>query len=68
MARALQRLCRRNGKPGKNGTTRLTITQSEIATAAGASRQRVNLELKRLQTLGLIKLGYGETVIMTNKL
>lgn len=65
---ALRRLGRRNGEARKDGTTRLKVTQNEIATAAGASRQRVHLELKRLQTQGLISLGYGEIVIKTDKL
>lgn len=65
---ALRRLCRRNGEPDKNGMTRLKITQGEIATAAGASRQRVHLELRRLQAQGLISLGYGEIIIKTDKL
>lgn len=65
---ALRRLARRNGEPGKAGTTRLKVTQGELATAAGASRQRVHLELKRLEALGLIDLGYGQVIIKTDKL
>jgi CRP-like cAMP-binding protein len=65
---ALRRLARRNGEPDKAGTTRLKVTQSELATAAGASRQRVHLELKRLESLGLIDLGYGQVIIKTDRL
>jgi CRP/FNR family cyclic AMP-dependent transcriptional regulator len=65
---ALRRLARRNGEPDTSGSTKLKVTQDELATAAGASRQRVHLELKRLQSLGLISLGYGEIVIKTDKL
>lgn len=65
---ALRRLARRNGEPGKDGTTRLKVTQGELATAAGASRQRVHLELKSLQAQGLIDLGYGQVIIKTDKL
>lgn len=65
---ALRRLARRNGEPGEAGTTRLKVTQGELATAAGASRQRVHLELKRLEALGLVDLGYGQVVIKTDKL
>jgi CRP/FNR family cyclic AMP-dependent transcriptional regulator len=65
---ALRRLARRNGEPGKAGTTKLKVTQGELATAAGASRQRVHLELKRLQSMGLIDLGYGSVTIKTDKL
>jgi CRP-like cAMP-binding protein len=65
---ALRRLARRNGEPGREGTTRLKVTQGELATAAGASRQRVHIELKRLESLGLIDLGYGQVIIKTDKL
>lgn len=65
---ALRRLARRNGELGKAGTTLLKVTQSELATATSASRQRVHLELKRLESMGLIDLGYGQVTIKTNKL
>lgn len=65
---ALRRLARRNGEPGAAGTTTLRVTQGELAAAAGASRQRVHLELKRLQAQGLIDLGYGLITIKNDKL
>jgi CRP-like cAMP-binding protein len=65
---ALRRLARRNGEPGQAGTTLLKVTQDELATATSASRQRVHLELKRLQAMGLIDLGYGQVIIKTDKL
>ena len=54
--------------PGATGITRLKVTQGELADAAGASRQRVHLELKRLESLDLIELGYGQVIIKTDKL
>jgi CRP-like cAMP-binding protein len=65
---ALRRLARRNGERDKKGITRLKVTQGELADAAGASRQRVHLELKRLESLDLIELGYGQVIIKTDKL
>jgi CRP-like cAMP-binding protein len=65
---ALRRLARRNGESDGKGTTLLKVTQAELATAAGASRQRVHLELKRLESLGLIALGYGSVTIKTDQL
>jgi CRP/FNR family transcriptional regulator, cyclic AMP receptor protein len=65
---ALRRLARRNGEPSKTGVTLLKVTQGELATATSASRQRVHLELKRLEAMGLIELGYGQVIIKTNRL
>ena len=65
---ALGRLARSNGEPSKTGAILLKLTQGELATATGASRQRVHLELKRLEAMGLIELGYGQVIIKTNRL
>ncbi len=65
---ALRRLVRRYGEAGLAGTTRLKVTQSELSAAAGASRQRVHLELKRLESVGLIELGYGQIIVKTHLL
>lgn len=65
---ALRRLARRSGEPSKTGVTLLKVTQGELATATSASRQRVHLELKRLEAMGLIELGYGQVIIKTNRL
>jgi len=37
----------------------LQITQQELSYLVGLSRQRVNMALQRLQTLGLIRIEYG---------
>lgn len=65
---ALRRLARRNGELDATGATRIKVTQAELATAAGASRQRVHLELKQLQASGLIDLGYGLITVKTDRL
>ena len=38
--------------------TLLRISQGDLAAAVGASRQRVNTELRKLQAEGKIRLGY----------
>ena len=40
----------------------------EVATAAGASRHRVHLELRYLQAQRLFRLSFGKIVIKTDKL
>ncbi len=65
---ALARLARQHGQPGKGGTIRLKITQSDLATAAAGSRQRVHLELMRLQSQGVVELGYGTILVRPSKL
>ena len=61
---ALSRLAVRNGKVNDSGETVLDVTQADMAKAAGASRQRVHLELQRLQALGVISLGYGSITVL----
>ncbi len=65
---ALERLARQHGQPAKGGMLRLKITQSDLATAAAGSRQRVHLELMRLQSLGVVELGYGSILVRLSKL
>ncbi len=61
---ALQRLAQRQGQAAADGSLRLKITQSELADAAGASRQRVHLVLQQLQQQGRIRLGYGWVTLL----
>ncbi|TDM09027.1 MAG: hypothetical protein C4K60_06645 [Ideonella sp. MAG2] len=56
---ALRRLALHNGRPSAQGQVTLAVTQSDMAKAASASRQRVHLELQKLQRAGVISLGYG---------
>ena len=55
---ALQHFAQRNGEPLPEGRVRLLLTQEDLARAVDASRQRVNQALKRLQTQGMVELGY----------
>lgn len=54
---ALQRLATYHGIPVPGGI-KLRVSQSDIARAVAASRQRVNIQLQRLQHRGLIRLEY----------
>lgn len=55
---ALRHLAQINGEAEGPGCYGLAISQADIAAAVGASRQRVNAELRMLERDGLIKLGY----------
>lgn len=61
---ALRRLARSQAQPDGAGGLRLHLTQAELATAAGASRQRVHLALQQLQTSGQVRLGYGTVTLL----
>jgi len=63
VAFALQRLAATHGERDANGRTVLKVTQGELAMAAGASRQRVHAELKRLAAAGRLSLGYGRVTL-----
>lgn len=54
----LRHLSQVNGEPEGPGCWSLAISQADIAAAVGASRQRVNAELRTLEREGLIELGY----------
>jgi CRP/FNR family cyclic AMP-dependent transcriptional regulator len=59
----LRHLAVLNGSPAGASAWTLAVSQQEIASAAGASRQRVNVELRTLERAGLIKLGYRHVVV-----
>jgi CRP-like cAMP-binding protein len=58
LARCLLRLCETFGLPEREGV-RLTLAvhQGELAVLVHASRQRLNLELKKLETAGALRIG-----------
>ena len=60
----LRHLALLNGTPAGASAWTLAVSQEEIASAAGASRQRVNVELRNLERAGLIKLGYRHIVVL----
>ena len=53
-----------NPKLYPNASARLTITQEEIGYLARVSRQRTNIALRKLESLGLIQVGYGNIQIL----
>lgn len=63
VAFALRRLAATHGERDASGATVLKVTQAELAMAAGASRQRVHGELKRLAAAGRLTLGYGRVTL-----
>lgn len=52
-----------NGTREAPGAMALPVSQRDIAAALGASRQRVNAELKALEQAGLIRLGYNRIIL-----
>jgi len=60
----LLHLAQYNGTPDRTGRTQLTLRQSEIAQAVKASRQRVHMELKRMEREGLLELGYRRITLL----
>ncbi|MEY4737523.1 MAG: cAMP-activated global transcriptional regulator [Pseudomonadota bacterium] len=63
---ALERLALYHGISVKDGTE-LRVNQSDIAQVVAASRQRVNIQLQRLQELKFIRLGYGSITLLKKK-
>ncbi len=61
--RVLRHLAQLNGQPEGPGSYSLSISQADIAAAVGASRQRVNAELRTLEREGLIELGYRQLLV-----
>ena len=43
--------------------TRLEVSQQDIAHAVGASRQRVSIELRKLEKDGWIRIGYKYLIV-----
>jgi CRP-like cAMP-binding protein len=60
---SLHHLAAENGERLRDGRIRLRVTQQDLSEAVGASRQRVNEALHRLQLLGHIEIGYRQITI-----
>jgi CRP/FNR family cyclic AMP-dependent transcriptional regulator len=60
---ALERIAKFNSVAVPDGVM-LRVSQSDLAQAASASRQRVNQQLRHLQNQGLIRLGYRNIVLL----
>ena len=59
----LERIAKFNSVTVPDGVM-LRVSQSDLAQAASASRQRVNQQLRHLQDQGLIRLGYRNIVLL----
>ena len=59
----LERIAKFNSVQVPDGV-QLRVSQSDLAQAAMASRQRVNQQLQRFQDKGLIRLGYRNIVLL----
>lgn len=59
----LRHLAQLNGQTLRPGSRVLAISQADLAAAVGASRQRVNAELRTLAQDGLIELGYRQLIV-----
>lgn len=53
-----------NGSPQGPAARLLSVSQRDIAGAVGASRQRVNAELRALEQAGHIQLGYNRILVI----
>ena len=51
------------GRPVSDGFS-LRVSQYDIACMVGSSRQYVNLQLRRLQEMGVVRLGYRSVVML----
>ena len=60
---ALERIAKFNSLQVPEGV-QLRVSQSDLAQAVMASRQRVNQQLRRFQDKGLIRLGYRNIVLL----
>ena len=60
---ALERIAKFNSVAVPDGVM-LRVSQSDLAQAASASRQRVNQQLRHFQEQGLIRLGYRNIVLL----
>jgi CRP/FNR family transcriptional regulator, cyclic AMP receptor protein len=73
-ARLPQRLARRLlahglvvGQDASGGAVELRVSQADLARMLGASRSKVNEELRRLERAGCIRIGYGRICLLQRK-
>jgi CRP-like cAMP-binding protein len=52
-----------HGIPALDGSVELWVSQNDLATGVGGSRQRVHLELQNLRDLGEVDLAYRKIII-----
>lgn len=61
---ALERLAMHEPAQARGAGVKLMVSQQDIAHAVGASRQRVSVELRKLEKQGKITLGYRHIVVL----
>ncbi len=54
---------RQHGAPARDGSVELWVTQNDLANGVGASRQRVQMELKAMRDLGELDVAYRKIVL-----
>ncbi len=60
----LLRIAEQFGQKDGEGQTVLEIAQDDLAAAVGASRQRVHMELRKLEDAGFLKLAYRKIILV----
>lgn len=60
----LRRLAAQHGLRDGEGHVELKIAQGDLAAAVGASRQRIHIELHKLQSVGELRLSYRKVVLL----
>ena len=60
----LDRMAAQFGKKDDDGHLVLDIAQDDLAAAVGASRQRVHIELRKLEDAGVLKLAYRKIILL----
>jgi len=65
LARQVLRLARRFGRPAATGVrVDLAVSQGDLASMVGGSRQRVNRALRQMQRLGILQLGPQRLLVL----
>lgn len=66
LAKQMQRLARQFGCPTAQGGVRidLAVSQGDLASMVGGSRQRVNRALRQMQQLGMLQLGPQRLLVL----
>ncbi|MEJ8856960.1 Crp/Fnr family transcriptional regulator [Variovorax robiniae] len=60
----LDRIATQFGQKDDGGQVVLDIAQDDLAAAVGASRQRVHIELRKLEDAGVLKLAYRKIILL----
>jgi len=63
MRTVLRWWARQHGAPARDGSVELWVTQNDLADGVGASRQRVQMELKAMRDQGELDVAYRKIVL-----